>query len=149
MDYIQVINGEVKGYPRSLPKNAHNVSNFYLLPQEKLLEYGWYPVRFVPNPNKTQTSIVTGQTFVVEGNEVVQYEQIREKTQEEIDKELLQMWENVRNERTRYLEECDWTQLLDCQLSVEKKEAWRVYRQTLRDITTQSDPFNIIWPVKP
>lgn len=149
MDYIQVVNGQVQGYPRSLPKNAHNVSNFYLLPQEKLLEYGWYPVRFVPNPNKTETSVVTGQNFVVEGNEVVQYEQVREKTQEELDQESSQMWENVRNERNRYLEECDWTQLPDTPLTEEQKTQWQLYRQQLRDITTQQDPYNIIWPTKP
>lgn len=149
MDYIQVVDGQVQGYPRTLPKNAHNVSNFYLLPQEKLLEYGWYPVRFVPNPNKTETSVVTGQNFVVEGNEVVQYEQVREKTQEELDQESLQMWENVRNERTRYLEECDWTQLPDTPLTEEQKIQWQTYRQQLRDITTQQDPYNIVWPIKP
>lgn len=149
MDYIQVVNGQVQGYPRSLPKNAHNVSNFYLLPQEKLLEYGWYPVRFVPNPNKTETSVVTGQNFVVEGNEVVQYEQVREKTQEELDQESSQMWENVRNERNRYLEECDWTQLPDSPLTEEQKTQWQSYRQQLRDITTQQDPYNIVWPIKP
>jgi len=149
VDYIQVVDGQVQGYPRPLPKNAHNVSNFYLLPQEKVLEYGWYPVRFVPNPNKTETSIVTGQTFVVEGNEVVQYEQVREKTQEELDQETDQMWENVRNERNTMLSECDWTQLPDSPLTEEKKAEWITYRQSLRDITLQQDPFNIVWPTKP
>ena len=31
----------------------------------------------------------------------------------------------------------------------EKKQEWKVYRQALRDITTQSDPFNIVYPTKP
>jgi hypothetical protein len=26
---------------------------------------------------------------------------------------------------------------------------WIAYRQALRDITDQQDPFNIIWPIKP
>ena len=30
VDYIQVENGEVKGYPRPLPQNWADVSNFYL-----------------------------------------------------------------------------------------------------------------------
>ena len=27
--------------------------------------------------------------------------------------------------------------------------AWRTYRQNLRDITAQSDVFNVVWPTKP
>ena len=66
-------------------------------------------------------------------------------TQEVID----ERWLYVRTERNEKLTTCDWTQLSDCQLSVEKKLEWTTYRQELRDITNQSDPFNIIWPTKP
>lgn len=31
----------------------------------------------------------------------------------------------------------------------EKKNEWKVYRQELRDITKQNDPFNIVYPNKP
>lgn len=148
MDYIQVENGQVKGYPQSLPKNWSDVSNFYLLEDERLRQYGWYPVRFVP-AEKTDNDVVTGQNFVVEGNEVVQYEQIRPKTQEEIDQENNQLWENIRNERNRLLLESDWTQLPDSPITPEKKSEWQIYRQELRDVTTQPDPKNIIWPTKP
>jgi hypothetical protein len=43
--------------------------------------------------------------------------------------------------------ECDWTQLSD--ISTEIKNLWSNYRQDLRDITNQTNPFNITWPVKP
>ena len=86
MDYIQVENGEVKGYPQPLPQNWADVSNFYLLEDERVRQYGWYPLRFVP-AEKTENDVVTGQSFVIEGNEVVQYEQIRPKTQTEIENE--------------------------------------------------------------
>jgi hypothetical protein len=26
---------------------------------------------------------------------------------------------------------------------------WSAYRQALRDVTTQTDPFSITWPTKP
>lgn len=148
MDYIQVENGEVSGYPRPLPQNWADVSNFYLLENESLRQYGWYPVRFVPS-EKTDNDIVAGQRFVVEGTEVVQYEQIRPKTQDEINQEINQLWENIRNKRNQLLLECDWTQLSDSPLTVEKKTEWQTFRQELRDITNQSDPRNIIWPTKP
>lgn len=148
MDYIQVENGEVKGYPQSLPQNWADVSNFYLLEDEQVRKYGWYPVRFVP-ATKTENDVVTGQSFVIEGNEVVQYEQIRPKTESEIQEELNSKWENIRVMRNSLLLESDWTQLTDSPLSSEKKTEWSSYRQQLRDVTSQPDPKNIIWPTKP
>lgn len=148
MDYIQVENGEVSGYPRPLPQNWADVSNFYLLDDERLRQYGWYPIRFAP-ATKTENDVVIGQNFVIEETEVVQYEQIRPKTQEEIEQETNQLWENVRNERNQLLLECDWTQLSDSPLTAEKKTEWQSYRQELRDITNEPDPKNIIWPTKP
>ena len=56
-------------------------------------------------------------------------------------------WPMVRAERDRRLQASDWTQLPDVPLAT--KEAWAVYRQALRDITLQPDPFNITWPVAP
>ncbi len=148
VDYILVENGEVKGYPQPLPRNWADVSNFYLLEDEQVRSYGWYPVRFVP-AEKTDNDVVMGQSFVIEGDEVVQYEQIRPKTESEIAEETNQKWQNIRSQRNSLLSESDWTQLPDSPLLSEKKIEWSVYRQELRDVTSQSDPNNIIWPVKP
>jgi hypothetical protein len=56
-------------------------------------------------------------------------------------------WEVVKQQRNTLLAESDWTQLPD--VSISNKDQWAIYRQQLRDITTQPDPFNIIWPIKP
>jgi hypothetical protein len=56
-------------------------------------------------------------------------------------------WPLVRSKRDRLLQASDWTQLPDVPLAT--KEAWAAYRQALRDITEQLDPFNIIWPELP
>lgn len=56
-------------------------------------------------------------------------------------------WPLVRAKRDKLLLASDWTQLPDVPLST--REAWTTYRQALRDITTQTDPFNIVWPVAP
>jgi hypothetical protein len=53
----------------------------------------------------------------------------------------------VRSQRNALLSASDWTQLPDVPLAT--KETWAAYRQALRDITDQSDPFNIVWPVQP
>ncbi len=56
-------------------------------------------------------------------------------------------WDVVKHTRNQLLQESDWTQLPDVPLSA--KESWALYRQQLRDITTQPDPFNITWPTAP
>lgn len=56
-------------------------------------------------------------------------------------------WPVVRSQRNALLSASDWTQLPDVPLAT--KETWAIYRQALRDITEQTDPFNINWPVQP
>lgn len=63
-------------------------------------------------------------------------------TPEEIDAK----WAEIRAERNALLAACDWTQLPDAPVDA---APWAVYRQELRDITTQADPFNIVWPTQP
>ena len=58
-------------------------------------------------------------------------------------------WFTVRRERDKRLAETDWvsSRYLD-QVGVIPDE-WRAYRQSLRDVTKQLDPFQIVWPVLP
>lgn len=56
------------------------------------------------------------------------------------------MWASIRLERNSLLAACDWTQLPDAPVN---KSAWAEYRQALRDITNQSNPFEIVWPEEP
>lgn len=58
-------------------------------------------------------------------------------------------WAVVRAERNKLIASTDWTQLPDAALTNVQTANWGSYRQALRDITTQSDPFNINWPVSP
>lgn len=58
-------------------------------------------------------------------------------------------WKLIRGLRDQKLQDCDWTQLPDVPLSAELRAEWVAYRQELRDVTNQPDPFHIIWPVPP
>jgi hypothetical protein len=69
--------------------------------------------------------------------------------EEEVAARTEQEWMNVRGQRGFRLAMCDWTQLPDAPLTNVQTANWATYRQSLRDITTQSDPFNILWPVSP
>ena len=56
-------------------------------------------------------------------------------------------WEAIRVVRNRLLADCDWTQMPDVPLTEEQKEAWREYRQALRDIPqTFATPDEVVWP---
>jgi hypothetical protein len=55
-------------------------------------------------------------------------------------------WNVIRAQRNKLLVDCDWTQLPDAPVDA---AAWATYRQALRDITTQANPFAIVWPESP
>ena len=57
-------------------------------------------------------------------------------------------WNSVRAQQSDLLYKSDWT----CSVTdyeVPNKSEWVQYRAQLRDVTTQSDPFNIVWPSPP
>ena len=56
-------------------------------------------------------------------------------------------WAEVRSLRDTKLAATDWTQLPD--VPDETSSLWAQYRKDLRDVTDQSDPFSVIWPVPP
>jgi hypothetical protein len=69
---------------------------------------------------------------------------------ERTDNELLVLAEEMKARRNGLLSASDWTQLPDVSLTTEMKQAWAVYRQALRDITSQEKfPWRIVWPEKP
>ena len=58
-------------------------------------------------------------------------------------------WEVIRSERKHRLEMTDWEIIKHQELGTSIPESLKTYRQALRDITNQSDPFDITWPTKP
>ena len=56
---------------------------------------------------------------------------------------------NMRNSRDAMLRASDWTQMSDSPLSSSKKTEWATYRQTLRDLPSDSNWPNISFPDQP
>jgi hypothetical protein len=56
-------------------------------------------------------------------------------------------WAIVRTTRDSFLAASDWTQIQDA--SASDRSAWVIYRQALRDITDQPNPFALAWPEPP
>ena len=64
------------------------------------------------------------------------------------------LYEALRSERNRLLEQSDWTQVGDLvssgSMTSTKLDEWKTYRQSLRDLPANTaDPSNVTWPTKP
>ena len=89
-------------------------------------------------PSSLNPITVKGQR--VSSNEIVIVE----------DEERKYAWKELRRKRAQLLTESDWTQFSDVSMSSEKRNAWIVYRQLLRDIQyTIKDPLEVVWPIPP
>ena len=85
--------------------------------------------------------IVNGETIKMTDEEIAALK-ASQPTAEEI---TAQKWVGVRAQRNAMLAETDWRASSDLTLT----DAWKTYRQALRDVPTQSDPDNITWPTEP
>jgi hypothetical protein len=108
-----------------------------LVPQVKALMDAFIPFRFV-NGQLEVAQVIRPNWNVWWDWEAMQW--IDHRTSET-------QWAVVRARRNAMLAESDWTQMPDSSMATKTDLA--AYRKTLRDITTQLDPFNINWPVAP
>jgi hypothetical protein len=146
--YLRIINNNIT-YPYSIKdlREAYaNISFPAELSEQMIIEWDMYEVRTTPKPIDYTKNIIEGTPILVEGVYYQNWVQT-EASESEIDLRVSAKWEEVKLIRTEMLLECDWTQLSD--IPTETKELWQPYRQSLRDITSQSNPFNIVWPDKP
>jgi Phage tail assembly chaperone protein len=63
------------------------------------------------------------------------------------DQSIIDQYAFVKRLRNKKLAETDWTQMPD--IPSDMREAWAAYRQALRDVPEQTDPFEIEWPAPP
>jgi hypothetical protein len=111
-----------------------------------LKEYNTYPVQQTEPPIVDYTKNISESTPELIEGVWTQAWLVTEASPEEIHQRVGDQWNLIRKQRNRLLTECDWTQLPDAPV---EPTVWSVYRQALRDITLQEDPFNIVWPEKP
>jgi hypothetical protein len=150
MKYLRIVEEQIiypydpiklkEDYPNtSFPENlGQNILDEYNIHQVNVVEV---PLDHTKNYTESTPTLLNGNYF--------QNWIVSDATQQEINQRLEGQWNIIRSQRNLSLSDCDWTQLPDSPLTTEKKTEWTVYRQSLRDITAQEDPFNIIWPTKP
>lgn len=113
------------------------------------------PVLELPHPEETCTTRVEYAGVELVNGQWQDAWQIKPKyddsTQQSIcEAECLQSeWGTVRGERDRLIAMTDYTQLPDTPITSASRAEFVTYRQQLRNITAQSDPYNIVWPTPP
>ena len=146
--YLRIINN-TPHYPYSITELRNSYPNVSLpenISDEALVEWDMYVVTPTPMPTDYTKNISEGTPILIDGVYYKNWIQANASA-EEIDYRIQSKWEDIRILRSELLAECDWTQLSD--IPTEIKELWQTYRQSLRDITSQTNPFSINWPVKP
>ena len=147
--YVLAPNAVIEKYPYSIGdlRRDNPQTSFPAQPTNDLLaEYDMFPVTRTDIPSVDYTQAVTEADPQQINGEWVQAWIVTDRTAEEIAQIEADQWANIRSERNAKLAACDWTQLPDAPVDA---SIWSAYRQELRDVTDQADPFNIVWPVEP
>lgn len=133
-------------YPTTIPErirlsDGQTRTDSTTFTEAELNDAGWIIVSDKPIVNEVYQGVSWSGTDWV----------IVDRPQEDVDKSIYQKWAEIRAKRNKLLSESDWTQLMDSPFQALRvyQEQVAAYRQALRDITLQEDPFNITWPTNP
>lgn len=132
---------EVADYRAMFPDTSFSTSG---PSPEFYAENGLMPVTVFKPHDRTTEKLVAVDPYI-EGGEVFTVA-VEPLTPEELAQRTDTQWAAIRSQRNALLSACDWTQLPDAPVDA---AAWAAYRQALRDITEQTDPFAIVWPAEP
>lgn len=148
MTYARIENGAIAEYPVYEGDIRLRYPNVSFPPQFDPPE-GYVPMVDVVPPQIDHTqNISEGEPQLVDGVWTRQWV-VTDATAEQLAERAEAKWGQVRAERNAKLTACDWTQLSDAPLTNVQTAEWATYRQALRDITAQPDPFKIDWPKAP
>lgn len=150
--YLKVSGSNIV-YPYSvhqLKMENKNIS-FPSIVSDALLEtFNVYPVELKNSGyDDDYTKDVLEVTPTLSGSVYVQTYQITDVDETTLNTRKEIKWSEIRESRNTLLTDSDWTQFQDSPITGSKLTEWQTYRQSLRDITTQENPYNITWPSKP
>ena len=150
--YLKV-SGSTITYPYSVQnlKIDNQNTSFPTIITDSLLEtFGVYNVELkYSGYDDDYTKDVVEVTPTLSGSVYVQTYEISDADEATINTRKEIKWSDIRDSRNTLLSNSDWTQFQDSPITGSQLTDWQNYRQSLRDVTTQSDPYNIVWPTKP
>jgi len=127
--------------------DADNYCHVRALTPEQVAHFGVHKKQIVTPPyhEPATQSLDEGPALLIDGVWTQNYI-VSDLSADESAAKVGAQWNVIRAERNKLLVESDWTQLPDAPVDA---AAWATYRQSLRDVTTQADPFAIVWPESP
>ena len=150
--YLRVSGSQII-YPFSvqrLKSENKNVSFPSVITDEVLATFDVYPVKLVNgNYDSDYTKDVVEVTPTLSGSVYVQTYETTDVDELTRETRIEIKWDEIRETRNTLLSECDWTQFQDSPITGSKLTEWQTYRQSLRDVTNQENPYNITWPTNP
>jgi hypothetical protein len=151
--YALIINDAVERYPYfidQLFKDNPQVS-FPKNPSEELLtEFSVFKITPVDRPKVDHTKDVREEVPQKINGVWTQVWSVYDVSVEELNSRIQNKKEDIRDQRRSLLYECDWVILKSMEQQVSNLEAWKTYRQELRDVPLQIGfPWDVVWPNKP
>lgn len=127
--------------------DADNYCYARRLTDEQVTHFGVHKKQIVTPPyhDPATQSLEEGPALLIDGVWTQNYI-VSDLSADESAEKVGAQWNVIRAERNRLLVESDWTQLPDAPVDA---AVWVTYRQALRDVTTQANPFAIVWPESP
>ena len=139
-----------------LPGYWNNISNFdAIIDLDYLKSLGWYPVNKISTiPYNPLFEFVESSTFEFRNDQVNEHFTIKQIpiTPPDLQK-IADQWNIIRPERDTLMANFEWRYTRynrQVRLNIQPTDLigeLDKYMQDLADITTQSDPFNIVWPI--
>lgn len=139
--YIQIPNDGRWGEP------THS-ADFDVMTIQEINNLGWYEYITVNAPH-VDSNYKTWYELEFADNQVKMVWHKELKTGDALIASTKNKWHEIRNKRNSLLSFSDYTQLADAPITDAERQEWVVYRQALRNITTQPDPFAIVFPTSP
>ena len=127
--------------------DADNYCYARRLTEEQVEHFGVHKKQIVTPPyhEPATQSLEEGPALLIDGVWTQNYT-VTDLSADESAAKVGAQWDVIRVERNKLLVESDWTQLPDAPVDA---AAWATYRQALRDITAEANPFAIVWPESP
>ena len=159
--FAYIVDGQIDSVYDLLPDNWKNISNFCLLADDEpfLNSLGWHRINnIIPAFDPAKQRLDEVRRWIDENGVVNETEEVIDlppppsgPTQEEL---TAQQWNLVRQQRDSLSAEFDWRVVRHARQTrlgitpTDDIKAIDTYAQALADLPdTQTDPFNIVWPV--
>ena len=152
--YVLVVNGEIVSSPMSIPENYKNISNFYALSDEYLVDLSWSGNEggfwlinsdVMPTIDITQ-NIESKYSLNIVNKTCRESFVITNASPEEQEIRKNRIKSRIRMIRDQYLVITDFTQLSDSPISDSSKLDFKIFRQELRVMLDVPDVTKVVWP---